>query len=71
MTINDNARNTGLNVALSMMHGLDEVKRCRLTSEHRICVYRLNAVLSMIHGLASVRNEEKDSIDIRTQDLCL
>ena len=62
---NDNEWKYRLNVVLSMMHGLDasdhdEVKRCRLTPEHRICDYRMNIALSMIHGLGSVRNEEKD-----------
>ena len=72
MTMNDNDRNTGLSVVLSMTHGLDasdasvrnEVKRCRFTSEHRICVYSINVVLSTMHGLGSVRNEENMSIDI-------
>ena len=56
MTMNNNDRNTGLNVVLSMMQQMHPTA----TSEHRICVYRINVVLSMIQGLGPARNDETD-----------
>ena len=59
-----------INVVLSMIHVpgsvRDEIKRCRLTSKHRICVHR---ILSTMHGPELDLNDVNDVDCLSTQKL--